>query len=84
MNALDGWMGRWMDDLRFYILFNSISVISGRLTGDKERLCAMKFRLRLKKLPPPAGLKEAPEKRLREMNISCLLQQNIIIDIDSD
>ena len=30
-----------MDDLRFYILFNSISVISGRWADDNERLCAM-------------------------------------------
>ena len=31
----------WMDDLRFYVLFNSISVISGRCSDDNERLCAM-------------------------------------------
>ena len=36
-----------MDDLRFYILFNNISVISGRLAVDNERLCAMEPRLRL-------------------------------------
>ena len=28
----------WMDDLRFYVLFNSISVISGRWADDNERL----------------------------------------------
>ena len=28
----------WMDDLRFYVLFNSISVISGQWVGDNERL----------------------------------------------
>ena len=28
----------WMDDLQFYILFNSISVISGRWADDNERL----------------------------------------------
>ena len=28
-----------MDDLQFYILFNSISVISGRCLDDNERLC---------------------------------------------
>ena len=32
---------RWLDDLRFYVLFNSISVISGRFLDDNERLCAM-------------------------------------------
>ena len=32
-----------MDDLRFYVLFNSISVISGRCSDDNERLCAMEL-----------------------------------------
>ena len=32
-----------MDDLRFYVLFNSMSVISGRCSDDNERLCAMEF-----------------------------------------
>ena len=35
-------------DLRFYVLFNSILVISGRWEVDNERLCAMEFRLRLR------------------------------------
>ena len=39
----------WMDDLRFYVLFNSISVISGRCLDDNERLCAMGLRLRLRR-----------------------------------
>ena len=26
----------WIDDLRFYVLFDSISVISGRWEGDKK------------------------------------------------
>ena len=40
---LDG----WMDDLRFYVLFNSISDISGRWADDYEyeSLCAMEPRL---------------------------------------
>ena len=29
-----------MDNLRFYVLFNSISVISGRCLDDNEKLCA--------------------------------------------
>ena len=37
-----------MDDLRFYALFNSSSVISGRRADDNERLCAMESRLRLR------------------------------------
>ena len=30
-----------MDNLKFYILVNSISIISGRWIGDNERLCTM-------------------------------------------
>ena len=33
--------------LQFYVHFNSISAISGRLLGDNERLFALKSRLRL-------------------------------------
>ena len=44
------------DDLRFKVLFNSISVLSGQKFGDKERLCAMELCLRLEKFPPQAGL----------------------------
>ena len=47
----------WMDDLGFYLLFNSISVISGRWTDDDERLCAMEPRLQLKRSLPQAGSK---------------------------
>ena len=40
-----------MDDLRFYVLFNSISVISGQCSddNDNERLFAMELRLRLRR-----------------------------------
>ena len=47
---------KWMDDMQFYVLFNSISVTPGQCAGDNERLCAMKFRSRLKRSPPQAGL----------------------------
>ena len=30
-----------MDDMRFFVLFNSISVLSGRCLDDNERLCAI-------------------------------------------
>ena len=40
---------RWMDDLRFYVLFNSISVISGQWDVDNERLCAMELPLPLRR-----------------------------------
>ena len=45
-----------MDDLRYNVLFNSISVISGRWADDNERLCAMEPCLRLKKSSPPADI----------------------------
>ena len=35
------WLDGWMDDLQFYILCNSISVISGQQADDNEMLCAM-------------------------------------------
>ena len=38
-----------MDDLRLYVLFNSVSVISGRFMDDNERLSAMELRLRLRR-----------------------------------
>ena len=46
---------RWMDDLQFYVLFNSISVISVQWSGDNERQCAMDWWLR--RFPPQVGLK---------------------------
>ena len=38
-----------MHDLRFYVLFDSISVISGRWEVDNERLGAMELCLRLRR-----------------------------------
>ena len=49
-------MDGWMDNLQFYVLFNSISVISGRRADENERLCAMEPRLRVKRSSPKAGL----------------------------
>ena len=42
-------MDGWMNDLRFNVLFNSISVISEQLADDNERLCAMEPHLRLRR-----------------------------------
>ena len=51
----------WMDDdLRFYILFNSISVISGRRAYDNERLCVMEPPLRLRRFPLELGSNPGP------------------------
>ena len=45
-----------MDDLRFYILFNSISVVSGQWAGDNERLCAVEPSSPLKRSLLQVGL----------------------------
>ena len=37
-----------MDGLRLYVLFNSMSVKSGRWADDNERLCAMEPRLQFR------------------------------------
>ena len=47
MMMLGNFQYGWMDDLQFYVLFNSISVISGRWADGNERLCATEPRLRL-------------------------------------
>ena len=49
-----------MDDMQFYVLFNSISVISGRWKVDNERLCAMELRLRLRRFHLEQGLNSVP------------------------
>ena len=41
---------------RFYILFKSLSVISGQWVDDNVKLYAMEPRLRLKRFRPPASL----------------------------
>ena len=40
----DGWMYGWIDNLGFYVLFNSIKCIPERWTRDNERLCAVELR----------------------------------------
>ena len=44
-----------MDDLQFYVLFHSISVISRQWLGDNERLFETEPCLELEKLPPRKG-----------------------------
>ena len=47
-------------DLRFYVLFNSISVISGRRADDNDRICAMEPRLRLRRFRLERGSNSGP------------------------
>ena len=51
--------GLWMEDLQFYILFNSISVISGQCEGDNEKLCAVETKENIRFLPPAIELQTA-------------------------
>ena len=53
-----------MDDLLFYILFNSISVISGQWADDNDRLCTVEPRLNLKRSPPETGLEPGTARSL--------------------
>ena len=41
---------RWMDGMLVYILFNIISIISGRLQGDNERLYSMETPFTIEKI----------------------------------
>ena len=53
-------MDNWMDDLRFYVLFNNISVISGRGADNNERVCAKEPRLRLRRFRLERGSNPGP------------------------
>ena len=50
----------WMEEMRFYVIFNSIEVISGQWTDDNEKLCAMEPRLRLGIFHPERGSNSGP------------------------
>ena len=52
-------LDRWMDELVFYVPFNTISVISRRWKGGHERVCAVKRRLGSGSILPPAGFESA-------------------------
>ena len=58
--AIASFISKWMDDLRFYVLFNSISVISGRWEVDNERQCAMEPCLRLRRFRLEQGSNSRP------------------------
>ena len=51
-----------MYDLRFYVLFSSISVILGQWVGDNARLCMQKNRptFTIEQLPTSSRLKPGP------------------------
>ena len=41
INIMQLILNGWMVDVKFYVLFNRITVMSGPLEFDNERLCAM-------------------------------------------
>ena len=49
-----------MDDLLFYILFTSISVISGPCLDDNKRLCAIELDVYLGKISPRVEIELGP------------------------
>ena len=49
-----------MEDMRFYVLFNIISVISGQWKVGNEKLCAMETPFTADKISPRAGIKLNP------------------------
>ena len=60
----------WADDLPFYVLFNSISVISGQSADDKERVCAMEPGLTLRRFHLQRGSNPRPLDVLEEKTLS--------------
>ena len=46
-----------MDGWRFYVLFKSVSVISGQWEGDNEKPYSMEPCVWLNTSPPPGGIK---------------------------
>ena len=59
----DGGLG----DLRFYVPFNSISVISERCFVDNERLYAMEPLLQFERFPPQAGLEPGTARSVGQL-----------------
>ena len=49
-----------MDELQFYVLFNSVSLTSGQWEDDNERLYAMEPCLRLRRFRLKWGLNMEP------------------------
>ena len=57
-----------VDGMMDNAIFNSILVISGCCAGNNERLCAMKFRLRLGRFRLDAGLEPGNARSEGKLN----------------
>ena len=53
-----------MDDFRFYVLFNNISVISGRCEVDNEKAVCNGNPFTVEKISPRAGSNSGPLDQL--------------------
>ena len=76
------------DELRFYVPFNRISVISGQWMGKHERPCAMKRRLASERISPSAGFEpetpwsdfeSAKSSAMRSLLVRSRKQENVTL-----
>ena len=73
----------WTDDLQFYILFNTISVISGRWADDNEKAVCNGTLFTVEKTLPQAGLtrsigQRSPTELLEFLpNVACHMVSNV-------
>ena len=70
-----------MDDLRCYIIFNSILVILGHLEGDNERLYAIEPHLLLKRKFEKISVSGGIQIQLASFVAQCLLGSSQIKDL---
>ena len=77
--SLNNTKKQWMDDMRFYVLSNSISVISRRWKVDNERLCAMELHLRLRRFRLERGSNSVRQIRRPALNpLSCMQKDGLM------
>ena len=76
------------DELRFYVPFNRISVISGQWKSKHERPCAMKRRLASERISPSAGFEpetpwsyfeSAKSSAMRSLLVRSRKQENVTL-----
>ena len=53
-------MDGWMDDVQFHVLFNSISVISGRCLDDNEKAVCNETPFTVEKISPRVRIEFGP------------------------
>ena len=63
-----------MDDLRFYVLFNGISVISGRWADDNKKAVCNGTPFTAEKISPRAGLEHGTARSVGAVEISAVVK----------